>query len=69
MLFNAKCYVYIKYMISKHIFLITFLNKLELIFFIQLNGFTNFYLIQIILFTINHLLAHCLMFSSIAMYH
>ena len=41
----------------------------ELIFFTQLNGFTYFYLIKIILLTINHLFAHSLMFSSIAMYY
>ena len=58
-------------MISKHILLITFLNKPKLFFFFctQLNGFTYFYFIQIILFTINHLFSHSLMFSSIAMYH
>ena len=67
MLFNAKSflYIYIKYMISKHILYITFLNEPDLIF-LQLNGFTYFYLIRIILFTINHLFAHSLMFSSIA---
>ena len=44
-------------MISKHILEITFLNEPELIFFgTQLNGFTYFYLIQLILFTINYLL-------------
>ena len=56
-------------MISKHIFSITFLNKPELIFFTQLNDFTYYYLIWIIIFSINHLFAHSLMFSSIAMYH
>ena len=40
-------------MICKHILLITFLNKPELIFFrTQLNGFKYFYLTQIILYTI-----------------
>ena len=47
-------------MISKHILLITFLNKPELIFCPHLNGFIYFYPIRIIVFTINHL------FSSIA---
>ena len=41
-------------MISKHILYITFLNKSELLFVIQLNGFTYFYQTGIILFTINH---------------
>ena len=50
--------VYIKYMISKHILLIPFLNEPELFFFFtQLNGFTYFYQIRIILFTINNLFA------------
>ena len=35
---------------------------------LQLNGFIYFYLIQIILFTINHLFVQNLMFSSIPMY-
>ena len=68
---NLFLYIYIKYMISKHILLKTFLNESEFIFFffcIQLNGFTYLWLIWIILFTINHLFAHSLMFSSIAMY-
>ena len=56
-------------MISKHIFAIIFLNESELISFcIQLNGFTYFYLKQIILFTINPLFEHCLTFSSISVY-
>ena len=58
-LFNAKSflYIYIKYMISRHI-LLTFLNKPALIFFCsQLNHFSYFYQIWIILFTINHLFA------------
>ena len=56
---STKCseIIYIKYMISEHFFCT------------QLNGFTYFYLIWIILFTINHLFAHSLMFPSIAMYH
>ena len=54
LLFNAKSflYVYVKYMISKYILLITFSNEPELIISTQLNDFTYFYLIQIILFTI-----------------
>ena len=42
-LFNAKSfmyiyiYIYIKYTISKHILLITFLNELEFLFGTQLN--------------------------------
>ena len=55
-------------MISKHILLIAFLNKPELIFFTRLNGLTYIYLIWIILFTINHLFAHSIIFSIIAMY-
>ena len=51
-------YVYIKYMIGKHILLITFFNEPELIFCTQLNGFKYFYQTGIILFTINHLFAH-----------
>ena len=58
--------MYIKYMIFKRILSITFLNEPELIFSTELNGFSYFYLIRIILFTINHLFAHSLMFSSIA---
>ena len=50
-------------MISKNILLKTFLNEPELIFFFfffcsRLNGPTYFYLLQIILFTINHFFAH-----------
>ena len=41
-------------MICKHILSITYLNDLEIILCIHLNGFKYFYLIQIILFTINH---------------
>ena len=44
-------------MISKHILLIIFLNEPGLIFFTQLNGFTYFYFIRIILSTINDLFA------------
>ena len=51
-------YTYIKYVISKDIFLVTFLNKHELFFITQLNGFTYFYLIRIILFIIDHLIVH-----------
>ena len=71
--FNTKSflyiYVYMKYMICKHILLITFLNEPELIFCRDLNGFSYFYQIRIILFTINHLFVHSLMFPSIATYH
>ena len=38
-------------------------------FFTQLNGFTYFYPIRIILFSTNYLLSHSFMFSSISMYH
>ena len=56
-------------MISKHILSIRFLKISELNFFPELNGFTYFSLILIILFTINPLFAHSLILSSIAMYH
>ena len=58
-------------MISKHILEITFSNEPELIFHfcMQLNGFTYFYLMWIILFTIDYLFTHTLMISSIAMYN
>ena len=36
-------YIYVKYMIYKHILLITLLNEPELIFFPQLNGYKNCY--------------------------
>ena len=63
-------FLYIKYMISKHILLIRYFNEPDLFFFCtQLNSFIFFYHIRIILFIINHFLVHCLMFSSIAMYH
>ena len=45
-----------------------FLKEPELIFFTQLNVFTYFYGIRIILFTSNHLFAQSLMFSSIDMF-
>ena len=53
-LFNVKSSlnIYIKYIIFIHIWSIIFLNEPEL------NGFTYFNLIWIILFTINHLFAH-----------
>ena len=54
-------------MISKHILWITFLNEPELIFVTRLYSFTYFYLIQIILFSINPLFVHSLLLSSIAM--
>ena len=54
-------------MISKHILLIKFLNEPELIsFFTELNDFTNFYQIRIIIFAINHLFADGKMVASIA---
>ena len=56
-------------MISKNILYITFLKEPELIFSAKLDAFTYFYQIRIILFIINHLFAHSLMFSSIAMRH
>ena len=45
-LFNAKSclYIYIRYMICKHILLISFLNEPELIFCAQLNGFKYCYI-------------------------
>ena len=68
--FNAKSFLcmYIKYMIYKNIFYITFLNDPVLIFSL-LNVFTYFHQIRIIQFIINHLFAHSLMFSSVDMYH
>ena len=42
-------------MISKHVLLITFLNKIKLI--LHIGDFKYFYQTQIILFSINHLLA------------
>ena len=56
-------------MISKHILQIRSLNEPELIFSLQLNGFTYFYLVRIISFTINHLFTHSLMFPHIATYN
>ena len=58
-LFNAKSflYIYIKYSISKPIFYIIFLNEPEVIFLHTVKCFANFYLIRIILFTINNLFA------------
>ena len=55
---NLFLYIYIKYMICKHILLITFLNESEFILGSPLNGFTYFYLMGMILFSINHLFAH-----------
>ena len=60
-------YTYVLNMICKHILLITFLKKPELIFYTQLNGFKYFYLTGIIPFTINHLFAHSEIVSKIAM--
>ena len=51
-------YTYISNIIRKHILFVTFLNKLEFIFFTQSDVFKHFDLIRIIEFTINHLLAH-----------
>ena len=51
-------HVNIRYVIYKHILYRTFLTSLRFFFGTQLNGFTYFCLIQIILFTINHLFAH-----------
>ena len=51
-------HIYLIYMICKYILLITFLEEPEHIFFTQLNGFKYYYLIRMILFTINHLFAH-----------
>ena len=55
-------------MISKH-FVDSIFKQAWAHLFTQLNGFTYFCRIQIILFTIYHLFAHNLMFSSTAMYH
>ena len=64
MLSNAKSasYIYIKYMISKHILFITFLNEPEL-FFYTVKWF------QIFLFTIKHLSVHSKVVTSIAIQH
>ena len=49
----------IRYMICKYMLELGILNEPELSFiFSQFNGLIYFYLIQIILFTINHLYAH-----------
>ena len=48
-------------MISKYILSITFFKGAWAPFFAQLNDFTNFYQIPIILFAIIHLFEHCLM--------
>ena len=56
-------------MICEHILQITFLSKYELFFFCtKLNGLKYFYQIQIILFTINHLVLHSEMVAGIAVY-
>ena len=51
-------------MLCKHIYLITFLNEDEVIFFVLLNGLTQLYeqtvLFQTIPFSIIHLFAHSL---------
>ena len=49
-------------MISRQILQITFLYKLILV--TQLKDFTYFYIIQMTLFTINHLFSHILMLSK-----
>ena len=70
--FNSKSFLYkhIRYMISDEILLLTFLNEPEFIFCCtQLNGFTPFYVIWIILSTMIHFFAHSLMFSISNMYH
>ena len=54
-------------MITKH--KMTFLNEPEIIFCTQLNHFTYFNQIQIILFNINHLFVHNYMVSSISIYY
>ena len=51
---KSSLYIYIKYIWFVNILLIT-LNKPKLILCTQLNGFKYFYLLRIILFTINHL--------------
>ena len=58
-------YIYIKYMISKQILKITFLNKPELHFFFctQLNGFTQLQTIQFSISTIFCL--HTVLFQTI----
>ena len=57
-------------MIYEHILLMTFLNKPGLILFgTQLNGFKYCYLIKIILFIIDHLLAHSEVVTSIAIHY
>ena len=65
---NSLLYICIKYMISKHILLITFLKKPGLIFS-HSKWFTYFPLLRSIVCTINHLFAYSLMFSSIAINH
>ena len=59
-LFNAisRLYIYTKYIWLKKHYQDNIFKQRELIFTTQLNGFKNFYLTQIILLTINHLLAH-----------
>ena len=65
-LFNAKSSLYIyKYMICKHIVLITLLNEPWLFFCILLNIFKHCYQIRTIVFTINHLLRIFVSFYSL----
>ena len=66
---KLRLYIYIRYMISKHIQVLTFLNEPEQFFCTQLNGFTHLNLIRIILCTIIHFFANTERFSSIAILH
>ena len=51
-------YMYTEYVICINVLSITFLNKSELIFLSQLNGFNHFCQCRIILFAINYLFVH-----------
>ena len=62
---NLFLYKYIKYIVSQHILSITILNGPELISFDIVKFFIYFYLIIIILFTIDHFFEHVFMLSSI----
>ena len=53
-------------MICKHILLITFLYEPEVLFCSLLKGFKYCYLIQIIIFIINHLFAHIQWFQLLS---
>ena len=61
-------YTYILNIISKHALKIKNLKQARALFFTQLNSFI-YYLIRIIIFTINHLFAESLVFLSIAIYY